>query len=102
MSGFLRPHGLQHARLLFLPLSPRVCSNLWPLSWWCYLILCHSLLLLPSVFPSILFISLFYFWLCLVFVAALGLCLVVVRRGYSVVEYWLLIVVSFPVVEHGL
>ena len=28
--------GLQHARLFCLPLSPGVCSNSCPLSWWCY------------------------------------------------------------------
>ena len=37
MSNSLRPHGLQHARLLCLSLSPGVCSNLHPLSQWCYL-----------------------------------------------------------------
>ena len=37
MSDSLQPHGLQHARLLCPPLLPRVCSNLCPLSWWCYL-----------------------------------------------------------------
>ena len=37
VSNFLRPHGLQHARLLFSPSpSPRVCSNSCPLSQWCY------------------------------------------------------------------
>ena len=30
-------HGLQHTRLLCLPLSPRVCSNSCPLSQWCHL-----------------------------------------------------------------
>ena len=37
MSNSLWPHGLQHARLLTPPLTPRVCSNSCPLSWWCYL-----------------------------------------------------------------
>ena len=32
VSDYLVPHGLQHARLLCLPLSPRVCSNSCPLS----------------------------------------------------------------------
>ena len=32
----LRPHGLQHARLPCPLLSPRVCSNSCPLSWWCH------------------------------------------------------------------
>ena len=29
-------HGLQHARLPCPPLSPGVCSNSCPLSWWCH------------------------------------------------------------------
>ena len=37
MSSSLWPHGLQHPRFLCPPLSPGVCSNSWPLSWWCYL-----------------------------------------------------------------
>ena len=56
MSSSLQPHGLQHARLpclfhyllsLFKPLSIELVmpSN--------HLILCHPLLLLPSMFPSI-------------------------------------------------
>ena len=31
------PHGLQHARLFYPPLFPRVCSNSCPLSQWWYL-----------------------------------------------------------------
>ena len=30
------PHGLQHTRLPYPSLSPRVCSNSCPLSWWCH------------------------------------------------------------------
>ena len=37
MSGSFQPHGLKHARLPYPPLSPGVCSNSCPLSWWCYL-----------------------------------------------------------------
>ena len=37
MSDSLPPHGLQHARLLCHPISPRVCSNSCPLYWWCHL-----------------------------------------------------------------
>ena len=33
----LWPQGQQHARLPRPSLSPRVCSNSCPLSWWCYL-----------------------------------------------------------------
>ena len=36
MSDSLRPHGLQHARLLCPSLSARVCSDSGPLSWWCH------------------------------------------------------------------
>ena len=56
MSDSLQPHGLQHAWLPYPSSSPGVCSNSCPLSWWyhpTHLILCHPLLLLPSIFPSI-------------------------------------------------
>ena len=33
LSNSLRPHGLGHTRLLYPPLSPRVCSNSCSLSW---------------------------------------------------------------------
>ena len=47
-------HGLQHTRLLCPSVSPRVCSNSCPLSWWCHPVISSCLpLLLPSVFPSI-------------------------------------------------
>ena len=36
MSNSLWPHGLQHARHLCLLLSPWVCSDSCPLSWWCH------------------------------------------------------------------
>ena len=36
VSDFLQPHGLQHSRLPCPSLSPRVCSDSCPLSWWCY------------------------------------------------------------------
>ena len=36
MSNSLRPHGLQHTRLLCPSPSPRVGSNLCPLSQWCH------------------------------------------------------------------
>ena len=53
MSHSLRPHGLQHTRLPCLSLNPRVYSNSCSLSWWYHLILCHLLLLLPSISLSI-------------------------------------------------
>ena len=36
MSNTLQPHGLQHTRLPCPSLSPRVCSNSYPLNWWCH------------------------------------------------------------------
>ena len=36
MCDLLRSPGLQHSRLPCPPLSPRVCSNSCPLSWWCH------------------------------------------------------------------
>ena len=35
MPNFLQPCGLQHARFPCPLLSPKVCSNSCPLSWWC-------------------------------------------------------------------
>ena len=54
----LRPHGLQHPRLPCPSLSPEVCSDSCPLSWWCHLTNSSSVspcppALKPSVFPSI-------------------------------------------------
>ena len=42
MSNSLQPHGLQHARLPHPPLSPRVCSDSFPLSQWYYLTISSS------------------------------------------------------------
>ena len=42
MSDSLWPHGLQHARLLCPPLSPRVFSNSCLLNQWCYLTISFS------------------------------------------------------------
>ena len=53
VSDSLPPGGLQHASLLCPPLSPGICSNPCPASQQRYLtILCRSLLLLTSIFPS--------------------------------------------------
>ena len=55
MSNSSRPHGLQHARFLFPPLPPRVCSNSCPLSLWCYLIVSLSpapFSFCPQSFPA--------------------------------------------------
>ena len=49
----LLPHGLQHARLPCPSPTPRVYSNSCPLMPSNHLILCHPLLLLPLIFPSI-------------------------------------------------
>ena len=53
MSEALCPHGLQHTRLPCSLPSPGVWSNSCPLSQRFHLVLCHPLLLLPSIFPSI-------------------------------------------------
>ena len=37
VSDSLWPRWLQHARIPCPSLSPRICSNSCPLSWWCYL-----------------------------------------------------------------
>ena len=66
MSDSLWPQGLQHFRLPWPPPSPSAYSNSCPSSRWCHptifialvmpsnhLVLCHPLLLLPSIFPRI-------------------------------------------------
>ena len=53
MSDYLRPHGLQHARPPCPSPTPWAYSNSRPSSLWCDLTLCCSLLLPPSIFPSI-------------------------------------------------
>ena len=53
VSNYLRLHGMQHTSLPCLSLTPEACSNSCPSSWWCHLILCHPLLLLPSISCSI-------------------------------------------------
>ena len=42
MSNYLQPQGLQHACFTCPSLSPRVCSNSCPLSWWCSLTISSS------------------------------------------------------------
>ena len=59
VADYLQSHGRQHARLPCPSPSPRPCSNsstelIMPFN---HLILCHLLLLLPSIFPSILVFS---------------------------------------------
>ena len=55
MSDSLPPHGLQHARPPCPSPTPRVYSNVCPLSQWCHPTIssCCPLPLPPSVFPSI-------------------------------------------------
>ena len=60
MSNFLWPHGLQHAGLPCPSSTPRVLPKLMSIEWALpsnYLILCHPLLFLPSIFPSIRVLS---------------------------------------------
>ena len=56
MSDSSQPHGLKHTKLPCLSPTLTDCTNSHPLSRWCHphhLILCHPLLLLPSIFCSI-------------------------------------------------
>ena len=56
MSDSFCPYGLQHTRLLCPSPTPRAYSNFCPIESMIlsnHLILCHPLLFLPSVFPSI-------------------------------------------------
>ena len=54
MATSLRPHGLQHIRLFSPPLSPGVCSDSRPLSWWCHSTIWSSVIRFsscPQSFP---------------------------------------------------
>ena len=55
MSDSLQPYGLQHVRPPCPSPSPGACLNSCQLTWWCHPTISSSvtLLLLPSVFPSI-------------------------------------------------
>ena len=55
-------HGLKYARLLCPPLSPGVHSNSCPLTRWCYLTICHLLLLLPLIFLSFRVVPMSWFF----------------------------------------
>ena len=55
VSDSLRPHGLQHARLLCPSPSPRACSNSCPLNQWCHPAISSSVLPFsscPQSFPA--------------------------------------------------
>ena len=55
VNNSLQPQGRQHTRLPCPLPYPGVCRNSCPLSGWChltYLVLCHHLLLMPSIFSS--------------------------------------------------
>ena len=56
MSKSLWLHGLQHSRFLCPPLSPGVCSNSCPLSWWCHPTISSSVIPFfscPQSFPAL-------------------------------------------------
>ena len=53
LSTSLQPHGLQHTRLPCPWPSARVCSYSCLLNRWCHPTILSSVILLPSVFPSI-------------------------------------------------
>ena len=54
VSDSLQPHGLQHSSLPCPSLSPRVCSNSCPLSWWCYLTISSSVVPFSYCLQSLL------------------------------------------------
>ena len=53
VSDSLWPHGLQHARLPYSLPTPGACSNSCPLNQWCHPTVSSSVVLLPSILPSI-------------------------------------------------
>ena len=52
MSNSLQAHGLQHVRLPCPLLSPGVCSNSCPLSWWCHITISSSAVPFSSCLQS--------------------------------------------------
>ena len=52
MSDSLQPHGLQHASLPCPSLSPRVCSDSYPLSRWCHPTISSSVVPFSSCLQS--------------------------------------------------
>ena len=52
LSDFLWPHELQHTRLPCPSLSPRVCSNSCPWSWWCHPTISFSIIPFSSCLQS--------------------------------------------------
>ena len=55
MSDSLQPHELHHTRFPWPSLFAGVCSNLFPLSWWCHPIILSSVILFsscPQAFPA--------------------------------------------------
>ena len=55
VSDSLQPHALQHIRFLCPPLTPGLCSNSCPLSWWRYLSISSSVTPFsscPQSFPA--------------------------------------------------
>ena len=52
VSDALWPRGLQHARCPCLSLSPKVCSDSRPLSWWCHPTISSSVAHSPALNPS--------------------------------------------------
>ena len=52
MSNSLPPHGLQHAKIPCPSPTPRACSNLCPLSWWCHPTISSSVVPFSSCLQS--------------------------------------------------
>ena len=52
MSNCLWPRELQHARLPYTSISPGVCANSCPLSWWCHPTISSSVTFCPQSFPA--------------------------------------------------
>ena len=52
MSDSSQRYGLQHTKLPCPSLSPRICSNSWPSSWWCHPIISSSVVPFSSCLQS--------------------------------------------------
>ena len=52
VSDALQPHGLQHARFPYRSPDPRICTNSYPLTWWCHPTISSSVIPFSSCLQS--------------------------------------------------
>ena len=91
VSDSLQPHGLQHTRLPWPSLSPRICSDSCPLSQWCHPIISSSVTPFSSCPQSFLASgSLSMSWLFVSGGQSIGASASVLPMKYSeLISFWI-------------